>query len=62
MAEPTREQFLADFRKEFGTESIFVLGDTDRLDIDVRPSGSLYLDLAVGGGFPKGRIIELSGN
>lgn len=61
MSAPTREQFLADFRKEFGSESIFVLGDTDRLDIEVRPSGSLYLDLALGGGFPKGRIIELSG-
>lgn len=61
MAEMTRDQFLADFRKEFGEESIFVLGDTDKLDIEVRPSGSLYLDLALGGGYPKGRIIELSG-
>lgn len=61
MAEMTRDQLLADFRKEFGAESIHLLGKTDKMDIEMRSSGSVFLDIALGGGYPKGRIIELSG-
>lgn len=37
------------------------LGDATRMKIETIPSGALTLDLALGGGFPKGRIIEVYG-
>lgn len=56
-----RELLLNQIRKEFGDTSMFLLGDTNKLDIEVRPSGSLMLDVALGGGYPKGRLVELRG-
>lgn len=56
-----RNALLTQIRKEFGDTSMFLLGQTDRLDIEVRPSGSLMLDIALGGGYPKGRVVELRG-
>ena len=56
-----RSDLLKSIRKEFGEQSMFLLGDTDKLDIKVRSSGSLLLDVALGGGYPHGRIIELRG-
>ncbi|SNS20914.1 recombination protein RecA [Anaerovirgula multivorans] len=49
------------FRKEFGETSIFRLGEGRLADIEVRSSGSLMLDLALGGGWAKGRLVLLSG-
>lgn len=56
-----RSLLLNSIRKEFGNTSMFLLGETERFDIEVRPSGSLLLDLALGGGYPKGRVVELRG-
>jgi recombination protein RecA len=56
-----RQALLSQIRKQFGDTSMFLLGDTDKLDIKVRPSGSLMLDLALGGGHPHGRVIEFRG-
>jgi recombination protein RecA len=56
-----RHTLLNQIRKEFGEQSMFLLGETERLDIKVRSSGSLLLDLALGGGYPHGRVIELNG-
>ncbi len=47
--------------KQFGDGSIMKLGEAKRVDIELLSSGSLSLDLALGGGYPKGRIIEIYG-
>ena len=55
-------QVLADIEKQFGKGAIMKLGDDTHNEIEVSPSGSLTLDLALGvGGYPKGRIIEIYG-
>lgn len=47
--------------KQFGDGAIRRLGDTKTVDVELVSSGSLSLDLALGGGYPKGRIIEIYG-
>src|SRR5262245_51729599 len=47
--------------KQFGKGSIMRLGEDHKIDIETIPTGSISLDLALGGGVPKGRIIEIYG-
>src|ERR1035437_6097908 len=47
--------------KQFGKGSIMRLGEAHKIDVETIPTGSLSLDLALGGGIPKGRIIEVYG-
>jgi recombination protein RecA len=47
--------------KQFGDGAIMKLGDSRKSDVDLFSSGALSIDLALGGGFPKGRIIEIYG-
>jgi len=54
---------MEQIEKQFGKGSIMKLGERgDKMQIDVIPTGSVALDLALGvGGFPRGRIIEIYG-
>lgn len=52
---------LTQITKQFGDGSIMKLGDQSKIDVELFSSGSLALDLALGGGYPKGRIIEIYG-
>ena len=48
--------------KQYGKGSIMKLGDTTAVDVDVIPTGSMTLDMALGvGGVPRGRVIEIYG-
>lgn len=47
--------------KQFGDGSIMKLGEAHKVDVELISSGALSLDLALGGGYPKGRIIEIYG-
>ena len=52
---------VAQITKQFGEGSIMKLGETKKIDVELIHSGSLSLDLALGGGIPRGRIIEIYG-
>lgn len=47
--------------KQFGTGSIMRLGDAHKVNVETIPTGALSLDIALGGGIPKGRVIEIYG-
>ena len=47
--------------KQFGKGTIMRLGDNNHQNVETFPTGSVSLDLALGGGIPKGRIIEIYG-
>ncbi len=56
------DQVLVDIEKQFGKGAVMRLGSQEHLNVEVVPSGSLSLDIALGvGGYPKGRIIEIYG-
>ncbi|MFH7244732.1 MAG: recombinase RecA [Spirulina sp.] len=52
---------LNQIERNFGKGSIMRLGEASRMQIETIPTGALTLDLALGGGLPKGRIIEIYG-
>ncbi len=53
---------LQDLTKRFGEGAVLRLGDAQHLQVQVIPSGSLALDIALGvGGIPRGRVTEVYG-
>lgn len=52
---------LSNIERNFGKGSIMRLGDVGRMRVETFPTGALTLDLALGGGIPKGRIVEIYG-
>jgi recombination protein RecA len=52
---------LSQIEKTFGKGTIMRLGDANRMKVETISSGALTLDLALGGGLPKGRVIEIYG-
>ncbi len=61
-AAPDIASTLLSIKTKFGEDSIMMLGEQPKTDVDAIPSGSLGLDWALGiGGYPRGRIIEIFG-
>ncbi len=52
---------LGQIERNFGKGSIMRLGEASRMTVETIPTGALTLDLALGGGLPKGRVIEIYG-
>jgi recombination protein RecA len=52
---------LTQIERNFGKGSIMRLGDASRMRVETFNTGALTLDLALGGGYPKGRVVEVYG-
>jgi len=65
MADDNRQKALkatlGQIEKQFGKGAVMRMGDAPVVDIERISTGSLSLDIALGGGLPKGRIVEIYG-
>ncbi len=57
------QEAIDEIKQRFGEGAIMKLKEVGRVDVDVIPTGSISLDLALGvGGVPRGRVIEIFGS
>ncbi|MEU6035426.1 recombinase RecA [Actinomadura sp. NPDC047616] len=60
--EKALETALAQIERQFGKGSVMRLGDEARAPVEIVPTGSISLDIALGiGGLPRGRVVEVYG-
>lgn len=52
---------LEQIEKNYGKGAIMRMGEASKINVETIPTGSLSLDLALGGGVPKGRVLEIFG-
>ena len=56
------DQAILQIEKQFGKGSVMRLGDDTRAPLEIIPTGSIALDIALGlGGLPRGRVVEIYG-
>lgn len=55
------EEAIRQIKEKFGEGSIMRLGEAKKMEVETIPCGCLSLDLAIGGGFPRGRVVEIFG-
>jgi len=55
------EEAMSRMEKNFGKGAVMRLGEKTHMNVETIPTGSLSLDIALGGGLPRGRIVEIFG-
>lgn len=55
------ELAMAQIERNFGKGSIMKLGESQKVAVETIPTGSVSLDMAIGGGVPRGRVVEIFG-
>ncbi|HEX8833895.1 MAG TPA: recombinase RecA [Abditibacteriaceae bacterium] len=55
------DEAMSRMEKNFGKGAVMRLGDKTHMEVDTTPTGSLSLDVALGGGLPRGRLVEIFG-
>ena len=55
------ELALASIERTFGKGAIMKMGEAQKINVETIPTGSLSLDIALGGGVPRGRVVEIFG-
>ena len=55
------ELALSQIERTFGKGAIMKMGEVQKTNIETISTGSLSLDIALGGGVPRGRVVEIFG-
>jgi recombination protein RecA len=62
LSQNSLNETLDQLEKKYGKGAIMRMGESQRVDVDAIPTGSITLDIALGvGGVPKGRVVEIFG-